>query len=364
MNFDFILKEEKKILKKFFKKNILGFKIIADVIESLIAAFFFNENNFYDSLKFISNLGIIENLQIFKYKDFLKENILIEEKILYEFDSYKESIFVDMNFEELFHIFNPQKKYVYEKKNYLEELQQNLNYKFKKIKNLKNFLQIKSEKYERLEFLGDAILDIYSIINFYNLSKRYKIKINTDTLHSLKVFLLSSEPLSNFCIKLNLYKYFIFKSESENNKKNILKFLKNCSIKKKVQNMWFLNSDFSPKILSDSFEALIGAVFEDSGFKGVKKILDIIFLPFIFYFLKFNKKIILDIKKLVMEYFRNIGIDCGFFNNSEKVFMKINNKTFLEEFIEGRSLKSVEIQICMKFTKNKDYYVQLIKNKF
>ncbi|GJM17518.1 MAG: hypothetical protein DHS20C13_28450 [Thermodesulfobacteriota bacterium] len=54
-----------------------------------------------------------------------------------------------------------------------------------------------------------------------------------------------------------------------------------------VKDLWTKDDHYAPKFISDCFEAYIGAVFMDSGFAGVKSLLDAFLSPFLFFYLKY-----------------------------------------------------------------------------
>lgn len=50
-----------------------------------------------------------------------------------------------------------------------------------------------------MEFLGDAVLDVYSIINLHQMANYFNVQLFPEKLHGLKVFLLSKESLARLC---------------------------------------------------------------------------------------------------------------------------------------------------------------------
>ncbi len=104
----------------------------------------------------------------------------------------------------------------------------------------------KSKNNERLEFLGDAVLDlVIGDYLFHQLSRR-----NEGVLTKIRAAMVNENSLANLANALELGKYlFISKAES-----------RNAGYKK-------------PSILSDAFEALIGAIYIDGGLESARKLI-------------------------------------------------------------------------------------------
>lgn len=131
----------------------------------------------------------------------------------------------------------------------LELLEAKLNYKFKEQKLLIYALTHKSAKKnynnERLEFLGDAVLDL--VVGEF-LFHKFKNEAEGD-LSKLRAALVNEKSFAKIATSLNLGD-FIFMSIAEQNNGGKTK----------------------PSILSDTFEALIGALHLEAGFIKAKEI--------------------------------------------------------------------------------------------
>ena len=133
----------------------------------------------------------------------------------------------------------------------LNKLEKQINYKFKNIALLeeaithssfhKNKMKIKKKNYERLEFLGDRVLGL--VLSEY-LFKTFP-KAKEGVLDNYFQKLANQENLFNFAKKINLSD-FIKTQKGDNLEKNI-------------------------SILSDVVEAIIGAIYIDSGLTNCKK---------------------------------------------------------------------------------------------
>jgi ribonuclease-3 len=143
------------------------------------------------------------------------------------------------------------------KKNYYEEymkkdldvLQKVIGYKFKDEKLLIEALTHKSFKQpydnERLEFLGDAVLDL--IVGEYLYTKFSNS--NEGKLSKIRASLVNETGFQKLAIYLNLGDYIYLSNAEENN-----------------------GGREKASLLSNAFEALIGAIYLESGLSTVQKI--------------------------------------------------------------------------------------------
>ncbi len=133
--------------------------------------------------------------------------------------------------------------------NWLSELEDKLNYKFKDIELLTQALTHKSSKKgknnERLEFLGDAVLDL--IVGEY----LFKIfpNVSEGELSKLRASLVNEKGFEKLAIQINLGKYINLSIAEENN-----------DGRKKAS------------ILSNAFEALIGEIYLENGLEVANKV--------------------------------------------------------------------------------------------
>lgn len=131
----------------------------------------------------------------------------------------------------------------------LEILQKNLKYNFKNVKLLNEALTHKSTKMpysnERLEFLGDAVMDL--IVGEY-LFKKFK-DIAEGEMSKLRAALVNEKSFAKMAKELNLGDFINISIAEENNggrEKNSL--------------------------LSDAFEAIIGAIYLEAGLEKARSI--------------------------------------------------------------------------------------------
>ncbi len=131
----------------------------------------------------------------------------------------------------------------------LDALQKAIGYRFKDEKLIIEALTHKSYKQpydnERLEFLGDAVLDL--IVGEY-LYTRFKSS-NEGKLSKIRASLVNETGFQKLAISLNLGECIFLSNAEENN-----------------------GGREKASLLSNAFEALIGAIYLESGLETVQKI--------------------------------------------------------------------------------------------
>lgn len=142
-----------------------------------------------------------------------------------------------------------------------EKLEEKIGYRFKKKTLLEEALthrswlnehsQEKRSSNERLEFLGDAVLELWITKNLFFLFP----SLPEGKLTNLRTALVRTETLAAKASTIGLGKFlFLSRGEEKNQGRT------------------------NPSILADAFEALIGAIFVDGGEKASEKFLKKFFL--------------------------------------------------------------------------------------
>ena len=131
----------------------------------------------------------------------------------------------------------------------IEKLEQDLGYRFKDKNLIIEALTHKSYKQpydnERLEFLGDAVLDL--VVGEY-LYFKFK-NANEGTLSKIRASLVNEMGFDKLARHLHLGDYILLSAAEENN-----------------------GGRDKPSLLSNSFEAVMGAIYLESGLEKVKEI--------------------------------------------------------------------------------------------
>jgi len=131
----------------------------------------------------------------------------------------------------------------------IQELEKTLNYNFKNQKLIIEALTHKSHKQpydnERLEFLGDAVLDL--IVGEYLFHKFPKS--DEGKLSKIRASLVNEDGFEKLARSINLGKYILLSNAEENN-----------------------GGREKASLLSNAFEAIIGAIYLESGLKKTQEI--------------------------------------------------------------------------------------------
>ena len=133
----------------------------------------------------------------------------------------------------------------------LKNLEKQINYKFKKISFLeealihssfqKNKFRVKKKNYERLEFLGDRVLGLV-----------------------ISEYIYIAFPTAKEGVLDNYFQKFA-------NQDNLYKYAKKINLSTYIKTQKGDNLENNKSILSDVVEAIIGAIYIDTGFSNCKK---------------------------------------------------------------------------------------------
>lgn len=108
------------------------------------------------------------------------------------------------------------------------------------------------ESNERLEFLGDAVLELWSSETLYRLFPEYP----EGKLTNLRSLVVCTQNLSKIATNINLGQYLLLSHGEETHQGRL-----------------------NQSILADTFESLIGAIYLDLGMDHVRQFLDQFLLP-------------------------------------------------------------------------------------
>ena len=214
-------------------------------------------------------------------------------------------------------------------KEIIDEFQNVIKYKFKNVNLLLEALthssyanehQLKSN--ERLEFLGDAVLELAMSKHLFSI-----IDLDEGVLTKTRAKAVCEEALDLYANKINLSKYlFLGKGEESSGGRT------------------------RKAILADAFEAVLGAIFLDSGFKNAYSIVECYVLPYYNSILKIK-----DYKSLLQEKLQS---------EKRSIHYEIvrdegpaNNKTFeavvyMDNILMGRGIGKSKKQAEQEAAKN------------
>ena len=299
----------------------------------------------------------------------------------------------------------------------LEYLQQcRLFYKFKDINNLIKAMTFKSknlsasENYEKLELLGDSIVEsfisqyTFSIFSKYlyldkddsedikNLTinnKKEQLIIDNATVFNnkymthVKSYLCSNYFMCKLSVLVGLPHFIQFGSNDITNIENLKKFLEPKNIEKLLESDMsnYAPTDiFQPKFIADLFESIIGAIYVDSDLNQTFNFLNKIYGPSICYSCLFLKELPFSIvadftercsKELnVVPSFKKISEmdieEIGLEYDQNKIYLKLEIGSYFNYISEGDSEEKAKENASeegIKFLDNIKYQGPEKKNK-
>ena len=285
-------------------------KMLADIIESLIGAFYLINNNLNNSILFLEKIKLwekfseetknkIKNISNFDYSyDKIIENGIPElDKQFIESLNLK----VGNSFEEIKeyysnHIDDKKEEDINKRYKNLEKV---IEYNFKNKSLLETAMTPEKfnveNNYEKLEFLGDSIVELYIVLFVFKIFSPILFGHNPKMIEKLKLndqlkyfknslitkikSLLCANTFMNkisYCLSLPLY-YKHYYNDFE-------KFLSDKNIKLILDRK--LNENDNPnilrnKVISDLFESLVGAIYIDSDLNETFNFLHKIYSTFV-----------------------------------------------------------------------------------
>ena len=159
---------------------------------------------------------------------------------------------------------------------------------------------------ERMEFLGDAVLELSMSKYLYN-----EISLDEGVLTKTRAKAVCEEALDLYAAKINLPKYLILGKGEETS-----------------------GGRTRPAIIADAFEAVLGAVFLDSGFESAYKVVEKFIIPYFNEVLQFR-----DYKSILQEKLQSEKRTIRYEITKDEG--PANNKTFeavvyMDEILMGR----------------------------
>ncbi|KRX01029.1 Ribonuclease III domain [Pseudocohnilembus persalinus] len=277
---------EKHIIPKTGDMKYIPLKVLPDIIESLLGAIF-EQYTHKDGNKGLDICWkLLQSLKILNVPNEVFQNTISDTEI-----------------RELFKNSSNMK--------YIQEFEKNIKYKFKNInfllralsssqcaantkilkfrnqnqdidneesKKLQELMKINSDykplSYERLEFLGDAVLDLIVVNYIYDKKINNKL-LQPGELTKIKHSIVKNTTLALMCVQIDLYK--ISFHETSEKKESFKTYCEKIKRDKKITDTEHI------KMLGDLIEAFIGAIYLDTSynFEETKKVVLNILQPHI-----------------------------------------------------------------------------------
>lgn len=199
----------------------------------------------------------------------------------------------------------------------LQEFQTvHLGYEFEDRATLYSCLR-KGGQYERLEYLGDAVIESMALYMARKVCVRLKISCFPELLHSVKVIVLSNRALGSLLIFHGLHKYLILDEQMAEYQK-IVKFIKTKTFDRPFRESFSTELEYFPKFLGDTLEALFGAIFYDGGWKPLLKFFERIAFPLIYFLCVYFDSTTVDMRHDLESVYQKKGLKLEFETTSTK----------------------------------------------
>lgn len=290
-------------------------KMLADHVEALIGVFYLS-NGLKGAINFLHKLEVIRMSDTWmKYLDSIPINLITCISTEYLSDSLLSST---LTTDQLFP--HPTVYNTSDLSDSLKTIPLPMGYEFKDITLLEEALTHKSYdstkyNYERLEFLGDAILDLIILHNIYKLQHRYE----PEELTLMKHMLVNKYQFGKCGVVLELYRYMKCEKVVRN---SIDEYLQYLDWKEDIMDFGVYN-DEPPKELSDIFESVIAAIFLDSGDLDLTStiVMEILAKPILY--------IVKNRDQLKVNILCDLSILCQRMRKSVR-FETLSNKSFIQ----------------------------------
>ena len=176
--------------------------------------------------------------------------------------------------------------------------------------------------YQSLEFLGDALLEVYVIGNAFKIFADNKIALVPEIMQRLKITLLSNSYMARMVTLLGIHKYIF--NANEETEVEINKFIRKIKLNRRFKT-FVRHETYIPKTLSDIWESLSAAVLIDGGWQAFSVVFGSLLAPYLKFFCKYYNKIetniISKLKNDSMERFQKL-IDFKMeYREEEKLFV-------------------------------------------
>lgn len=167
----------------------------------------------------------------------------------------------------------------------------------------------KSLEFQRLEFLGDSVIEVMTIYTARKILLKLKKESKPEILHSIKVVVLSNEGLARMFIFHKLHRFLRIDTFSQSQIRDISLYIQSLNFDQPFKDLWWTTDIPAPKILGDSMEALCGALFLDGGWEAMFNFFTRISEPLIFFACKYFAEIEGDLIHNIKAYFDRESIE-------------------------------------------------------
>lgn len=304
----------------YFGTQTFGQKRAADFVEGMIGAAFWDRFDLKESMRVMGKLGLLSGFDFSKFRSAFEDRVALDPERLKRLMSEEQNIKMDDSNHKLFHYFqkkprstNPFDDPEDDQPTPTDPFWETLNALDPSHNLLSDALDRQSPSFQRLEFFGDSVLELYTICNTYIVMELLGRPVTPQILHHAKLALITTFQFSRFAVHLGLHKHL--KGLSPEKAQEVAQFAACYTPHAPFDQVLSTSDDsegyiYSSAELEDAFEALVGAIFLAGGWVAVHTFLDDFMAAYLLYFAKFHDTLTLDPKSAIYRHFGRRKIRC------------------------------------------------------
>lgn len=180
-----------------------------------------------------------------------------------------------------------------------------LGYRFKNQVSLECALLFVADRkdFERLEYTGDILVEIFAKLVGRRALLWLRREVCSRVLENVRQLALSTEGLAFLAIYHKFHHYIDPKAFGTQTQESIAKYAESLRFDLQCRALYHMCPLAPPKQLADVFEAVVGALFVDGGWKAVFEVLHRLLSPLVIYLCLYSELVSADLCETVKRSF-------------------------------------------------------------
>lgn len=320
-------KNEKEIVSKINLVHEVSADTVADVVEALIGAAFVKESRVDAGLHVMHKFGVLGDFDFGAYEAAFRSSVAIDFATMEQALGRRDAITQRSGNGFLFRLLVADSSLGHEFANPYWKAQA---------------FDLQSEQFQRLEFLGDAVLEVYLVANLNRLLELMGAEASPLIFTNAKSWLLSCFQLCRFAAMFGLHNSVVSGSSPKESAMRAFADKFDESAPVQPESAPIAQKDST---LEDLFEAVVGAAFLDGFWEAVHAMLDARLIGFLVYFAKWHSAICFDCKGSVLKKLASLG-KRGAFRETFKDRSVVCGLYVAPEGVQGAETLFVEGEPC------------------
>lgn len=326
----------------FLPSQQFGQKTCADFVESLIGAAFWSDFQLADSLKVIGLFNVISGFDFSGFEGAFRSRVAIPDLLFQQVIGMSAEVTLTATNTLLFNILRPLVNSYYKPFARLPEshmvglsVYEQTALSFPDSDLIRQSVNLTSEQFQRLEFFGDSVLELYTIGNVFLIMAALGRPVTPEVLHNAKLAMLTTFQFSRFAVHFGLHLAISGATAQRaldikayvNSYDSGQPFMHNNVTRSNGPNKYV----YSSPDLEDAFEAFVGAVFMAGGWPAIHQLLDPFMPAYFIFFAKYHDQMLFDLKSQIFNYFITRKIKVV----TESLFEKGKHVVLVKAFPKG-----------------------------